>query len=130
MNYLAMLIFIDVLFGLSLPHNVSPFPLLHSKNCVSEKTTRYLFVIPDIINHIYLFEMLITLNISQTDYFSYSTLYLHHFPNIVYCYWISTCPLFMTTSQTCPMMIEFFTCIIPNSIDLCSIINGPIVKFM
>lgn len=38
--------------------------------------------------------------------------------------------MLMNPSQTPLMMLCVFTYIIPNSIDLSSIINGPIVKFM
>lgn len=38
--------------------------------------------------------------------------------------------MLMNPSQTLLYNVVCFACIIPNSIDLCSIRNGPIVKFL
>lgn len=86
-------------------------------------------VIPDIFSHNYLFEILITYHKIVYISYYYTNLYQPQILFTIIEYHTSPFML-MNPSQTPLMMLCVFTYIIPNSIDLSSIINGPIVKFM
>lgn len=120
-----MLIFIDVFVSVcqylliySLFHYIIP------KTQDSVRHSRH-------FSHNYLFEILITYH--KIFYFSYYCTLI--------CINLKVCLLTVIEYHTSPFMlmnpsqtllynVVCFACIIPNSIDLCSIINGPIVKFL